>query len=127
MQLTYRPVLEKLHLYNLISGITNNPAESTNAAFKRVTCYKTQGFFEAFSLFYFSQVGYLLEIQRGMENKGGKYTLYGPKSGKILSKVCIPNAIDYIDEDLASHLIQTGKPPPTLFTKGNPLSKMKIS
>jgi len=110
---SYRPVLEPLGLFNPISGVTNNPAESTNAAFKRISNLKNASIFQAMSIWYFYQVDILFEIFRGMK-KEGTYLLCMP----IPKGVYAPDNIkDVTDPKIISSLFNDGKFPPDLLTK----------
>ncbi len=109
---SYRVVLEEKGLYSELSGMTNNPAESTNASFKKIADLKNASLFQAISGWYFFQVDGLIEILRGMENSGD-FTLSGP----------IPNGVnkpaqirDALNPEIISSLICNGKVPPGLQT-----------
>ena len=110
---TYRPVLEEIHLYNIISGITNNPAESANAAFKRATNNEKGNLFQASSAWYFHQVHALTEIITGIAGEG-EYQLNLPT---VPSKLYITDDVkDFVGPDLISRLIYHGEIPRELFT-----------
>ncbi len=109
---SYRAVLEEKGLYSELSGMTNNPAESTNAAFKKVTDLKNATLFQAVSAWYFFQVDGLVEILRGMENNGD-FFLNGPVSVFVYKPAQIRDALN---PEIISSLIYEGKVPVGLQT-----------
>lgn len=110
---TWRPKLEGLNVYDHMSGITNNAAESSNAAFKKVLDVKTSTLFQALSAWYFWQVGNLFEITRGTRLEGN----FRPKR-PIPAGVYIPQkSEDVIPEEVIKSLVYEGKLPRHLSSR----------
>lgn len=112
VKISSRPNLEKLGIYNQISGITNNPAESANASFKRVTNLKNSSFFQVLSAWYLYQVDSLLDILRGIRKEGDFILVdYVPSGVYVPENIC-----DVVDRSVISTLVQDGKIPPDIFS-----------
>lgn len=103
---TYRPLLEELGVYYILSGITNNPAESTNAKFKKLLPPEKCSFLQAVSCWYFHQGVALSKISRGLLKDGG-YEARLP----IPSGVYKPDPMDSMSEEVTPYLFKNGKPP----------------
>jgi len=100
-------------LYNPISGITNNPAESTNAVIKKMLNNETVEFFQMVCQWYFYQTTQLVDIQRGFYNDG-PFVL---NDNKLRSKIYIPtHIVDVVDPEVIPYLAK-GKLPPNLLTQ----------
>ncbi len=109
---SYRPVLEQLGAYSELSGITNNPAESTNAAFKRLMDSKKSTLFQSLSAWYFYQVDILLEIFRGTQNQGDFCI-----TGELPKKLYLPQSInDIVPKASISSLVYDGQFPAKMAT-----------
>lgn len=120
VQKCFRPRLESLGIYNYQTGITNNAAESANAAFKRAIGVRPgvagqptrQNFFQAVSLWYFYQAGRLSDIMLGLQNLGDLHIkdsigkLYAPE-----------NIRDVVNQDVIASLVLDGKYPDDMLTK----------
>lgn len=118
---SYRPVIEDLEIYQPASGITNNPAESANATFKRTVNplhnqNKKPGYFQVSHCFYFHQVNRLIEIMKGaLKNIGNFQPVLIPTP----SNLYLPSTEslqDYLDPNLVSDVVLKGKLPANLFT-----------
>lgn len=109
---SYRPVLEAKGIYLAISGITNNPAESTNASFKLVTNLKNSSLYQTVSAWYFYQVDSLLDVCLGLH-----YTGNFVPNGKVSSDIYRPAKIkDVVDTNAIKSLVKDGKIPNNLLT-----------
>jgi len=108
VQSSFRPVLEELDIYNILSGVTNNPAESTNAAFKNIVSKKDVGLFQAVYSWYFYQIYAMAEIVRGF-NKQGEFRL---NSNGQLEKIYLPkNLQNEVHQSAISAMVFEGHLP----------------
>lgn len=103
---TFRPLLEELGIYYVLSGITNNPAESTNAKFKKVLPPEKCSFFQAVSCWYFYQGVAVSKISRGILQDGGY-----PARDPISPRIYVPRPEDSMDEEMIPYLFRNGKAP----------------
>lgn len=104
---SYRCILEARGIYSELSGMTNNPAESANSSFKKVTNLKNATLFQAVSGWFFYQLDGLVEILRGLQSNGD----FAPK-GPLPDNVYKPTRIqDAVNHEIISSLIFEGKVP----------------
>lgn len=107
IQTSFRPVLEGFGAYSELSGLTNNPAESTNAAFKKIMDSKKSTLFQSLSAWYFYQVDILLDIFRGVQNQGDLVPFK-----KLPENLYVPeNVDDIVSKTLISSLVHDGQFP----------------
>lgn len=104
---SYRAVLEAQDLYSELSGMTNNPAESANASFKKVADLKNATLFQAVSGWFFYQVDGLVEIMRGLEHNGDFHPIEPIPEGIYKPA----NIKDAVNAEIISSLIHEGKVP----------------
>jgi len=104
---SYRPILETSQVYNELSGITNNPAESSNAAFKKVIEVRKASLFQAASYWYLYQNDKLFDTFRGFDGQGD-FVL----STSRPADVYVPKRIvDVVDKHAIASVILDGKLP----------------
>lgn len=119
---SFRPVLESFGIYSDESGITNNPAESTNAFLKRNIVGKNSSLFQTLSVWYFFQVDIMMEVCRGIQGQGN-FIL----AGKAPENIFYPkNMEDLLPKEVISSLVYDGKNPTNMVTSRPYKSKSVI-
>jgi len=116
VRVCYRPELERLGIYNKVSGITNNAAESANAAFKTSIKKQKMGLFQAVYAWFFYQNDYITDIVRGIEGFGN----YKMNFKSVPGGVFIPQVKDErMGLKLGIAVVTRENLPPILETNGD--------